>query len=100
MILKPFLLVFDNSQLMRQAILDYLDTRSDVKNWFAFLPTSIVIISDQTAYKLAEIIRQKFPDVLFIISEIPVGSNDGWLDGRVWSFINNPVSSGRWPQRS
>lgn len=95
--LKPFILVYNTFQLTRQEILDFLDSRPEVKNWYAFLPTSIMIISDRTAYQLAEIFRQKYPNTYFIISEIPYGNNDGWLDKKVWSFINNSVSSGRWP---
>lgn len=97
MILKPFLLAYDNYNVTRKSMLDYLDTRSEFKNWFACLPAGIVIISDRTCYQLAEVLRQNFPGLFFIITEIPLGSNDGWLDKKVWSFINNPVSSGRWP---
>jgi hypothetical protein len=92
--------VFNEFQITRDAILAYLDTRQEVKNWFAILPAGIIIISNRNAYQLSEILRQKFSGSLFIISEIPTGNNDGWLDQKAWSFINNPVSSGRWPEFS
>jgi len=95
--LRAFLLVFDSYEVTRQAILDYLDTQSAIKHWYAFLPTAIVVISDQTPYLLATVFRQKFPSKFFIISEVLFGRNDGWLPKGVWDFINNPKSSGRWP---
>ena len=94
--LKPFLITFDAAQINRQALLDFLDTRSEVKNWFAFLPTAIFVISDHSAQQLAEAIRTGKPGISFVITAMPDGKNDGWLGKNVWEFINNPRSSGRW----
>lgn len=95
--LKPYLLVFDSSEITRQALLDHLDTRPEVKNWFAFLPTGIFIISDRTALQLTQAVREGLPTASLLISEVPAGANDGWLGKNVWDFINSPKSSGRWP---
>jgi hypothetical protein len=95
--LKPFLVAFDSTQLSRQSLLDHLDTRPEVKNWFAFLPSAVVVLSDRTAFNVAACIRAGFPTQQFIVTEIPQGGNDGWLGKNVWEFINNPQSSGRWP---
>ncbi len=97
MFLKPFILVFDTFKLPRQEILDYLDTCPAVKNWYAFLPTAIIIISDRNAFQLAELFRNRFLSKYFIISEITLQNHDGWLDKSIWSFIKNPQSAGRWP---
>ena len=96
--LKPFILVYDPFELPRDEILDFLDTLQEVKNYFAFLPTSIVIISDQTTSQLSKIFRREFERTLFFISAIPHGGYDGWLDKEFWNFINNPSSSERWPE--
>jgi hypothetical protein len=95
--LKPFLLVFNDTQITRQTILNYLDTRPEIKNWFAFLPAAVFIISDHTAPSLAGLIRNVFPGKDFVVTEVTSGSNDGWLARNVWEFINYPHSSGRWP---
>ena len=95
--LKSFLLVFNNSQLERRSILEYFDTIPSIKNWYAFLPTAVFIISAATAFQLSELFRNKFPNNNFVITEVPRGANDGWLDKAAWDFINNPKSSGRWP---
>ena len=95
--LKPFLLVFDLAGGPRQAILDYLDTRPEIKNWLAILPTAIFLISDRDSFQIANLFRQNFPGRLFFITEVPPGANDGWLYPQNWDFINNPKPSGRWP---
>jgi hypothetical protein len=96
--LKPYLLVFNDTVTKRQQVLDYLDTCHEVKNWYAFLSNGIFIISKLNASALSALIRNKFPDLWFIITEIPSGANDGWQTEVVWNFINNPKSSGRWPE--
>ena len=94
--LKPFLVAFNDAQITRQSLLDFLDTRPEVKNWFAFMPSAIFVVSDRTAQQLAEVIRAGLPGKNFLITEVPRGANDGWMGENVWDFINNPRSSGRW----
>ena len=95
--MRPYILVFTESLgLNRQVVLDYLDTRPEILNWYTFHRTAIFIISRHSAYQLSELFRQRFPNVLFIITEIIPGRNDGWLPQVAWDFINNPRSSGRW----
>lgn len=95
--LKPFLIVFNDAQINRQGLLDFLDTRSEIKNWYAFLPTAVFVISENSASQIAEVIRSEFPGKNLFVSEVPRGANDGWLGANVWDFINSPKSSGRWP---
>ena len=95
--LRPFLLVFNQAEGSRKDILNYFDTCREVKNWFAFLPEAIFIISDIDAHALSEMLRRKYPKRFFIITELSSGRNNGWLDQKCWDFINHPKSSGRWP---
>ena len=95
--LKPFLVVFNNSQITRKDLLDFLDTKPEIKNWFAFMPSAIFVISDRRAFQISQFIHTRFPEVYFVVSEVPKGENDGWLSKEAWNFINNPLSSGRWP---
>lgn len=95
--LKPYIVVFNDQEISRQAVLDILDTKPEVKNWFAFLPGAIFVISEKTASQLTELIRSSFPIKNLFVSEIPRGANDGWLGANIWEFINTPKSSGRWP---
>lgn len=94
--LKPYLLIFDVMSGNRQDILNYIDTCPEVKNWYAFIPTGIIIISDKTAHDLQAMFLRKYPGRFSMITEITRGNNNGWLNKEVWDFINNPKSSGRW----
>jgi hypothetical protein len=69
----------------------------NVKNWFAFLPTGIFIISPDNPHNISESIRTRFPEKQFVITEVPVGANNGLIHKAAWEFINSPKSSGRWP---
>lgn len=94
--LVPYLLVFNPYMVLRKDIIDYLDTCREVKNWFAFLPSDIVIISEEDVHKLSSIIREGFYNMNFILTKINRNENNGWQNKAVWDFINNPISSGRW----
>ena len=94
--MRPYLLVFNDQLVPRQQMLNFLDTRSEVLNWYAFLPAGIFVISEHSAHELAAVIHQEFPIVFFIINEVVPGRNNGYLPMVAWEFINNPKSSGRW----
>jgi hypothetical protein len=100
-VLKPFLLVFDSTQMDRQTILNWLDKQSVIKNWFAFLPNAIVLISDQSTFQLSELIRVNSKPLFdFVITEVInnglISSADGSMSKQFWDFINVPKSSGKW----
>ena len=95
--LTPFLLIFNQLEGSRQEILNYLDTCKEIKNWYAFMPEAIFIVSDVDAHALSKIFQGKYPNRYFMITEVTVGKNNGWLDKTAWDFINNPKSTGRWP---
>jgi hypothetical protein len=95
--LKAYVLTFNSEICPRQKVLELLDTIPAVKNWYAYLPSSIFIISDQTAHVLANALLAKVDGSYYFVSEVPSGVNNGWLPEAAWQFINSPKSSGRWP---
>ncbi len=81
----------------RQNILDYLDTKREILNWFAAMPFTIIIISKETHSKLSELLRNRFAnDITFLLTKTEPHAVDGFINKQVWDFINNPKSSGRW----
>ena len=94
--MRAFLLSFNDAIVPRQVVLNFLDTRPEVLNWYAPLQGGVFIISNLNAQGLAELIRQAFPNLYFVIAELPRGYNDGMLPSAAWQFINDPKSSGRW----
>ena len=94
--MKPYLLAFNVQLIPRQTMLAFLDTRPEILNWMAILEGSIIVISEKSAQTLSALIRQQYPHLWFILTEIPPYKNDGTLSSAAWDFINAPKSSGRW----
>jgi hypothetical protein len=94
--MQPYLLTFSTAGFSRQALLDFLDTRPEVLNWYAFAESGVFVISEKTPHELSAIIHGGFPWVLFVVTHVPASNNNGWLPKAAWDFINNPRSSGRW----
>ena len=98
MTLSPFMMSFDSRTVTRQAILDFLDTRPEIMNWFAPMPNTIIIVSNSGVNQICDAIRERFGSSLtFIVSKMNPTENNGFVNKDVWLFLNNPKSSGRWP---
>ena len=96
--LRVYLLVIHLDLDPRAKVLEFLDTRREIKNWFAFLPSAVMVVSDSDASTLAELVHSRFPEHLFMIAEINSHAANGWLPANVWDFLGSPRSSGRWPE--
>jgi len=82
----------------RLPITTFLDTRSEILNWFLIIPNAILLVSRNDADTLSNLLHAQFRDRLFLITEVAPDSHktNGWLNEKAWDFINNPKSSGRW----
>lgn len=97
--MKAYMLSFTSKSgnLTRQNILDYLDTRSEVLNWYAVMPFTIILVSAQTQSTLTELLRLRFGnEITFLLAKVESNTINGFINEQVWNFINNPKSSGRW----
>lgn len=84
-------------KVARQDILDFLDTQREVLNWFAVMPSTILIVSRKSAKVLAELLIERFgSDITFVMPRVDPSATDGYINKEVWDFMNNPRSSGRW----
>jgi hypothetical protein len=90
--MSAFLMVFDKSQVERDAITKKIDKIPTVRDWYAFLSNTICLISDKDARALSKVFRGTFPDVRFIIVEIDPEKRGGWLPKSVWEFIRKAHS--------
>jgi hypothetical protein len=77
-------------------ILDFLDTRREVLNWYRVFPGTVLITSRADLAALTGVIHVSNPWLWFTISEIDTARVNGFTNPQVWDFINNPKSSGRW----
>ncbi len=88
--MKPYLLIFRDLNYSENDIKQYLDTLSEILDWYAYFQNSIFIISESNSDILAEKICKKFKSLDFLITEIPMNNNQGMLTKDLWQFINNP----------
>ncbi|MBX9657081.1 MAG: hypothetical protein K2X00_00830 [Nitrospiraceae bacterium] len=94
--MKVYLLTFNYDLAPRQTVLDYLDTRREVLNWYAFLQGSVFLVSRSSIIDMETLFAIRFPNVFFVIIEVSAGKCGGWLPKQTWEFVNQPKSSGRW----
>ena len=81
----------------RQNILDFLDTRREVLNWFAAMSFTIIIVSRESHNLLNKLLVNRFgEDITFLLTKVEPHTIDGFINKPVWDFINEPKSSGRW----
>ncbi len=94
--MRAYLLTFNEFIAPRQTVVDFLDTRREVLNWYAFGPAGIIIISRKTAHELAAILHEQYPGLFFLLTEVDPAKTNGFLPKQAWDFMNMPRSSGRW----
>jgi len=94
---KAFILSFAWQQNVQGQLKLFLNTIPQVKNWIVLNECSLVVASVADSTLLAIRIREKFPGLLFIVSELMPFVSDGWLLPEQWKYINQPFSSGLWP---
>ena len=77
-------------------MLAYLDTRSEVLNWYTPFSGTVIIVSNYLPNYLTNLISTKFPLHQFLITEANASAMDGRLPNTAWKFLQTPHSSGRW----
>jgi hypothetical protein len=89
-----YILVFDDGLGTRKEVQNFLDTRSEVLNWYACMSNAIFIVSDQTAETLQKAISEfnTGKNAYFIILDVKT-DKQGWLPRRAWEFMNEPKTS-------
>ena len=94
--MRVYILAFNDFMGTQQSVLNFIDTRREILNWFSVLPHSIFFVSELECYELTHVFKSAFPDRFFLISEIKGFTSGGLFPQAVWDFINSPKSSGRW----
>jgi hypothetical protein len=90
--MRIYLLSFNDNLGSREKVTAFLDTRTEVADWIAFLPHTIGFTSDYTADQLLEIFEDEYPKGWFFISEIIMDNSNGLLGKDVWKFLNKANS--------
>lgn len=69
---------------------DQLVTLNCVKNWFHYIKSSYILISDlPTANAVDDELRSIFRDGNYLIVAIDLKNSQGWLPRKAWKWIEN-----------
>jgi len=82
-----YLLVFDDAVGTRREVLDFLDKRPEMLDWYACLSNAVFIVSTKTASELTSLFRSFTSDKgRFVILDTDTDRN-GWLPRKALDFI-------------
>lgn len=69
---------------------DQLVALNCVKNWFHYIKSSYILISDlPTANAVDDELRNIFRDGNYLIVAIDLKNSQGWLPSKAWKWIEN-----------
>ena len=88
--MKAYLFVFDPSRVNRDQVIRKIDRISEIGNWYALFVNTMCLASDLDSHSLSKTIRDAFPELRFIVTEVDPKHKGGWLPKPVWSFLNDP----------
>lgn len=88
--LRTYLLSADFSPKAKQALIEFVDTLDHVKNWMAFLPGSILLVTDHDEDAISIEVHTKFPLLAFIVTPVSMNDTNGFLLPGAWDMINYP----------
>jgi hypothetical protein len=77
-------------------VLQFLDTRREVLNWYTLSPHTVLIASRSDLKALTGILHIEAPWLFFLLTEVDPLRTNGWQTPQAWDFIGNPKSSGRY----
>ena len=77
-------------------ILDFLNTRPEVLNWYSLPPATVFVVSRSDLTALTGLVHATYPWFNFTLAQIDGSRINGFINAQVWDFINTPKSSGKW----
>ena len=86
--MKLYLLVL-GATLTFDDVKKFIDGQQRVIDWFYSMPNSMFLVSDLSASDIYELIRSKFNEGRFFITEVSPNNRQGWLPRSHWAKINN-----------
>lgn len=85
---KSYLFVYSDDLGTREQVKDCVDSLREVIHWKYDMPNCFYLISENSAVRLAELIRGVLGNHRFLITEIKGDNKQGWLPQSTWDLIN------------
>lgn len=91
---RSYVLVFDDAIGTRRKVLDFLDQRPEILNWYTCMSNAVLIVSDKSADELTKLFRTFTQDRgRFLIINASDSDRNGWLPQKAWRLIRNADSA-------
>jgi len=93
---KSYIIVFDKSEIdygqLHNIILN-LHKERVVTNWWHYIKTCYILISDRSANDLSTIIANNLiSNKKFLVAEINLNNRQGWLSQEAWDWIKDEMA--------
>ena len=95
--LRPYIFCFNEKVGTLKDVADFLDTKSEILNWYSCMPQTIFFVSAKSLTQLMIIFQAKYVTGNYFFSTIDAHTCNGLLPKEAWDFITEPKSSGKWP---
>lgn len=79
----------------RDSFVQVLDQTPMVRNWLAFLPTAVALVTYRPLVDISTYLRDQLPNRQHILVPATSLTSAGMLPANVWDFINKPIDSGK-----
>lgn len=93
--MKTYLITHNDYIVSAESLQNFLDTRSEILNWYRPFKGALIVVSEQNQTYLSNMLVKQYPQKQFIITEISPETSNGQLFQPAWDFIKFPKSSGR-----
>lgn len=88
--MNVYLLVFNASQSDRRTVQRAVDKAVVVENWFSFFDNAMCLASHAPVDVISRLIRETFPDLVFMTSATDASTTNGWMPKAIGTFLANP----------
>ena len=90
--MNAYLFVFDRDQTTDFNVLhERIKTDSHISNWWHYLNSAYILISNSNAGQLTESISGYFPNGTFLVIKITKSNYQGYLAKDAWEWIREHV---------
>jgi hypothetical protein len=90
---KAYILVFDKDEIDANQLHSAIEAHQNngsIYNWWHFIKTCYILISNKTADDLAKSIGNSIVSAKkFLLIEVNMNNRQGWLNEDAWKWIND-----------
>lgn len=94
--MKSYLFTYSQACTQAEAYAVLNDTQG-VQTWIAPFPHAAILVSSLNVQDLSAILRERLPEVWFMVTEMDHQTVNGWLPENLWEYVNDPQKA--WSQQ-